>query len=36
MSLESRDLLDLLVNVVPLDLLDLLDCLVPLERLVVR
>lgn len=35
-SLESRDLLELLVHVDPLDLLDLLDCLVPPERLVVR
>lgn len=36
MSLESRDLLDLLVSVDPPDLLDPLDCLVLLERLVVR
>lgn len=35
-SLESRDLLDLLVSVDPPDLLDPLDCLVLLERLVVR
>ncbi len=36
MSLESRDLLDLLVSVDPLDLLDPQDCPVLLERLVVR
>lgn len=36
MSLESRDLLDLLVSVDPPDLLDPLDCLVQPERLVVR
>lgn len=36
MSLESRDLLELLESVVPLDLLDHLDCLVPPERPVVR
>lgn len=35
-SLESRDLLDLLVSVDLPDLLDPPDCQVPLERLVVR
>lgn len=36
MSLESRDLVDLLVSVDPLDLLDPLDSAVPPESLVVR
>lgn len=36
MSLESRDLGDLLVSVDPLDLLDPLDSVVPPENLVVR
>lgn len=35
-SLESRDLVDLLVSVDPLDLLDPLDSVVPLESLVGR
>lgn len=35
-SLESRDLVELLVDVDHLDLPDLLDCLVPPERLAAR
>lgn len=35
-SLESRDLVDLLVSVEPLDLLDPLDSVVPPESLVAR